>query len=110
MAITVPELKNHKPVLVAPMIQSYPVPKQWTWKDYLRALELQYNSWENTYTANGMSMKTEMSMKDVNDLMQEICPGPYRVVEQELPDSVSVRLSLAFEDPSEEIVWILKNS
>jgi hypothetical protein len=99
MTITVPKLKNHKPVLVAPMIQSYPVPKQWTWKDYLRALELQYNSWNNT-----------MSMKDVNDLMQDICPGPYRVVGQELSDSVAIGLSLEFDDPKYETFWLLKNS
>jgi hypothetical protein len=49
-------------------------------------------------------------MKFVNDLMQDICPGPYRVVEQYLPDEVNIKLSLEFDDPGEQIVWILKNS
>jgi hypothetical protein len=80
-------------------------PKSCTWKDYLRELELKHNAWNNRN-----HVPNSLNMKFVNDLMQDICPGPYRVVEQYLPDEVNIKLSLEFDDPGEQIVWILKNS
>lgn len=107
MTITVPKLKNHKPVLVAPSIPSHPIgrpPKSWTWQYYLRELELKYNNWINTYNTQ------EMGMKDVNDIMQALYPGPYRVVEKYLPDRMVIGFSLEFDDPKEQTFWLLKNS
>jgi hypothetical protein len=49
-------------------------------------------------------------MKDVNDLMQDLYPGPYRVVEKYLTDRMIFGFSLEFDDPREEIIWLLKNS
>ncbi len=79
-------------------------PKHWTWQDYLQELELKHNTWRNTYTT------TEIGMKDVNDIMQELYPGPYRVVEKYLPDRMVIGLSLEFDDPKEQTFWLLKNS
>lgn len=106
MTITVPKLKNHKPVLVTPKIPSHPnrPPKHWTWQDYLRELELRYNSWKHTYNTQGMGMK------DVNEIMQGLYPGPYRVVEKYLPDRMVIGFSLEFDDPKEKTLWLLKNS
>ncbi len=100
MTITVPDLKNNNPVLVAPMIQSYPIrsPKHWTWQDYLRQLEIQSNKWINTYNVD------EMQMYNVNYLMQRLFPGPYRVVE------TTDGFELEFDDPKEQTFWLLKNS
>jgi len=79
-------------------------PKHWTWQDYLRELELRHNTWRSTYTASGRGMK------DVNDIMQDLYPGPYRVVEKYLSDRMVIRFSLDFDDPKEETFWLLKNS
>ncbi len=95
--------KNNRRILVAPSIQTY-YPEDWTWQDHLRELELKYNSWGNTFTT------TEMSMKDVNDLMQVMYPGPYRVVEKYLSDRMVIGFSLEFDDPKEQTMWLLKNS
>ena len=104
MNITVPKLKNHNPVLVAPAIRSDPINVKWTWQHHLRELELKYNNWINTYNTK------EMGMKDVNDLMQDLYPGPYRVVERYLPDRMVIGFSLEFDDPKEKTFWLLKNS
>jgi hypothetical protein len=104
MTIIVPELKNHKPVLAAPSIPSIRSPKHWTWQDYLRELELKYMNWRNTFST------TEMSLQGVNEIMQELYPGPYRVVERYLPDRMVVVLILEFDDPEEQTFWLLKNS
>ena len=102
MTITVPELKNHKPVLVAPKItyRSYSIrsPKHWTWQDYLRELELRYSKWFNTNNVD------RVIMADVNYIMQELFPGPYRVVE------TTVGFELEFDDPKEQTFWLLRNS
>lgn len=104
MTIIVPKLKNHKPVLVAPSIPSIRSPKSWTWQDYLRELELRYNNWRHTYNTH------DMGMEDVNEFMQDICPGPYRVVEKYLPDRMAIGFSLEFDNPEEQTFWLLKNS
>lgn len=104
MTITVPKLKNHKPVLVAPSIPSIRSPKSWTWQDYLQELEQKYMNWRNTFST------TEMSLQGVNEIMQELYPGPYRVVEKYLPDRMIVVLILEFDDPKEQTFWLLKNS
>jgi hypothetical protein len=106
MTISIPKLKNIDPVLVAPRIQSYPVqsPKHWPWQYYLRELEVEYNNWRRTYTTN------ERGMKDVNDIMQDLYPGPYRVVEKYLSDRMVIGFGLEFDDPKEETFWLLKNS
>lgn len=98
MTIAVPKLKNHNPVLVAPSIPSIRSPKHWTWKDYLRQLEIRYNKWINTNNVDGVSMA------DVNEIMQELFSGPYRVVE------TTGGFELEFHDPGEQTFWILKNS
>jgi hypothetical protein len=103
MTITVPKLKKHKPILVAQSIRMH-YPKQWTWQDHLQELELQYNDWVKTYTTK------EINMKDVNEVMQVLYPGPYRVVEKYLTDRMIFGFSLVFDDPHEELVWLLKNS
>jgi len=103
MTITVPKLKKHKPILVAQSIRMH-FPKQWTWQDHLQELELQYNDWVKTYTTK------EINMKDVNEVMQALYPGPYRVVEKYLIDRMIFVFSLVFDDPREELVWLLKNS
>jgi hypothetical protein len=79
-------------------------PKHWTWQDYLRELEIKYNNWAKTYPT------TEMSTKDVNDIMQDLYPGPYRVVEKYLPDRMVIGLSLEFDNPKEQTFWLLRNS
>lgn len=100
MTITVPKLKNHNPVLVAPKIPSHPIrsPKHWTWQDYLRQLEIRYNKWINTNNVD------RVIMADVNYIMQDLYPGPYRVV------LTTVGFELEFHDPGEQTFWILKNS
>ncbi len=107
MNINMPKLKNNNPVLVAPLIRMH-YPKQWTWQDHLRELELKYNCWINT--RYGTYRISEMGMKDVNDLMQDLYPGPYRVIEKYLPDRMVIGFRLEFDDPHEEIIWLLKNS
>ena len=104
MTITVPKLKNHKPVLVAPAIRSNPINVKWTWQDWLRQLELEYNTGRNTFAT------TEMTLKRVNDIMQDLYPGPYRVVEKYLPDRMVFGFSLEFDDPKEQTFWLLRNS
>jgi hypothetical protein len=79
-------------------------PKQWTWQDHLRELELKYNCWRNTLAT------IEIDMIEVNELMQALYPGPYRVVEKYLTDRMIFGFSLEFDDPHEEIIWLLKNS
>lgn len=100
MTINIPKLKKHKPILVAQSIRMH-YPKQWTWQDHLQELELQYNDWDTT---------TEMDMKHVNEVMQALYPGPYRVVEKYLTDRMLFGFSLEFDDPHEKIIWLLKNS
>jgi hypothetical protein len=106
MTITVPKLKKHKPILVAPSIRIY-YPKQWTWQDHLQELELQYNNSISTYNTQEITMK---DMKHVNEVMQALYPGPYRVVEKYLTDRMVFGFSLEFDDPHEKIIWLLKNS
>lgn len=99
MTITVPKLKNHNPVLVAPKIPFHPVrsPESWNWQEYLRLLEIRYNDWINTN-----NVVDEMKMADVNYLMQDLYPGPYRVVE------TTVGFELVFHDPKEQTFWLLR--
>lgn len=105
MTITVPKLKNHKPVLVTPKIPSHPIrPSKWTWQDWLQQLELEYNTGRNTFAT------TEMTLKRVNDIMQDLYPGPYCVVERYLPDRLVFGLILEFDDPKEQTFWLLTNS
>jgi hypothetical protein len=105
MTITVPKLKNHNPVLVAPSIPSHPIqPSKWTWQDYLRELELKYNTGRNTFAT------TEVTIKFVNEIMQDLYPGPYCVVERYLPDRMVFGLILEFDDPKEQTFWLLRNS
>ncbi len=85
--------------------KSYSIrPSKCTWQDWLRDLELKYNDWKNTYTT------TYIGMKDVNDIMQELYPGPYRVVEKYLLGSTKFSFELEFDDPKEKTFWLLKNS
>lgn len=72
------------------------------WQKTLRELQLKYNNWVNTYNT------TEMGMKDVNDLMQDLYPGPYRVVGKYLPDRMIIGFELEFDDPKEQTIWLLK--
>jgi len=76
-------------------------PKHWTWQDYLRELELRCCHWV---------VKNKLSMQDVNAIMQDLYPGPYRVVEKYLLGRMVIGLSLEFDDPKEETFWLLKNS
>jgi hypothetical protein len=98
MNITIPKLKNHKPVLVAPAIPFHPVrsPKSWNWQDYLRLLEIRYEKWINTNNVD------RVLMADVNYLMQDLYPGPYRVVE------TTSGFELKFDDPAEQTFWLLR--
>jgi hypothetical protein len=108
MTITVPKLKNNRPILVASSIQPYPVrsPKDWPWQYYLLELELKYNRWIET--RYGTHNVTELGMQDVNDIMQDLYPGPYRVVAHNRSDRVEVEFSLEFDDPKEQTFWLLK--
>mgnify|MGYP003340054405 FL=1 len=47
-------------------------------------------------------------MQDVNDIMQEYHPGPYRVVEKYLKDRMVVGFELEFDDPKEKTMWLLR--
>jgi hypothetical protein len=111
MTITVPKLKNNRPILVAPGVQTY-YPKDWTWQDHMRELEIKYNKWIET--RYGTHNVTELGMQDVNDIMQKLYPGPYRVVGRVVahnrPYRVEVEFSLEFDDPKEQTFWLLKNS
>jgi len=106
MTINISKLKKHKPILVAQSIRMH-FPKKWTWQDHLRELEFQYNNSISTYNTQEITMK---DMKHVNEVMQVLYPGPYSVVEKYLPDRMVFGFSLVFDDPREEIIWLLKNS
>jgi len=85
--------------------KSYSIrPSKWTWQDWLRQLELEYNTGRNTFAT------TEMTLKRVNDIMQDLYPGPYCVVEKYLPDRMVFGFSLEFDDSKEKTFWLLKNS
>jgi hypothetical protein len=85
--------------------KSYSIrPSKWTWQDYLQYLELRYNDHLNTYNTQ------TMGINDVNDIMRELYPGPYRVVERYLPDRMVIGFSLEFDDPKEQTFWLLRNS
>jgi hypothetical protein len=51
-----------------------------------------------------------MGMKDVNDLMQDLYPGPYRVVAHNRSDPMVIGFSLEFDDPKEQTLWLLRRS
>lgn len=105
--MNIPILKKHKPVLLTAKFPSstytIPTPPR-TWQTKLRELEIRYNAWTTTYT-------TETSMTEINRLMQECYPGPYRVVEKY---RTTIRpqfdFELEFDDPKEKTFWLLKNS
>ena len=100
----IPILKKNNPVLIAPTIRSYSIP-QGAWKITLETLEIKYNKWINTYNAYNAP---EIGMQDVNDIMQEYHPGPYRVVEKYLKDRMVVGFELEFDDPKEKTMWLLR--
>jgi len=74
-----------------------------TWQKYLLELELRHKDriTENPYKMTGPEV--------VNELMQTMYPGPYRVVEKYLPDRMVIGFSLEFDDPVEQTFWLLKN-
>lgn len=74
-----------------------------TWQDYLRKIQLNYDSWfilGQEHPGDGLPDATEM--------MQEKYPGPYRVVKKFDPDRETFGLVLEFDDPKEETLWRLK--
>lgn len=76
-----------------------------TWQKYLQELQLKYASW----TELGQN-KTGDGLSDVTEIMRERYPGNYRVIEKY--DSIKGKfvLKLEFNDPKEEIFWVLKYS
>jgi hypothetical protein len=74
-------------------------PKHWNWQDYLRELELKHNAWNNRN-----HVPNSLNMAFVNEIMQDLYPGPYRVVE------TTVGFELEFDDPKEQTFWLLRNS
>lgn len=72
------------------------------WQTTLRELQLKYSIWIKTFNS------PETGMQDVNDIMQTLFPGPYRVVGKYLPDIKIIDLELEFDDPREQIIWLLK--
>lgn len=80
------------------------VPKHWTWQDYLQELELKYNNWRNNFAT------TEMGLQDVNEIIQDLYPGPYTVEEAYIPSRQVIGFVLKFTDPKDETFWLLKNS
>lgn len=40
--------------------------------------------------------------------MQKYYPGPYRVVEKYIPSRMVIGLALEFDDPNEELIWLLQ--
>ena len=94
---TIPTLIAQDIVGVQPM---GPTPKPVTWQNTLRELELKYK----VRTFNGYGM----GMKDVNDIMQDLYPGPYRVVEKYISGSMNFSFELEFDDPKEKTFWLLK--
>ena len=91
MTITVPKLKKHKPILVAPLISSMTHTRPISWKQYLVNLE-----------------QLHSDMNRVNELMQKYYPGSYTVVEKYIPSRQLFGFVLEFSDPKEETIWLLK--
>ena len=73
-----------------------------SWQITLKELEIQHQHWLRTYHRTNIT--------NVNEIMQELYPGPYRVVEKYLPDNVLIHFELEFDDPKEQTMWLLKNS
>lgn len=73
-----------------------------TWQKYLQYLQLKYASWTQ------LGNKTGDGLADATELMKKVYPGNYQVIEKY--DSIQGKfvLKLEFEDPKEEIVWLLR--
>jgi len=74
-----------------------------TWRDELDRLQHLYIGW----TILGSQCQGD-GLADATDLMQELYPGPYRVVEKDGESIDSVRLELEFDDPQEKTLWLLR--
>ena len=73
------------------------------WKDKLQELELKFASWLKIG-----NVSREGGLEDVNLMMKTWYPGNYTVVESYNPQRGVFGFKLVFEDPKEELVWLLR--
>jgi len=76
-------------------IPNLPLLSHRTWQISLRQLERDYIYLLITY-------------EEVNEQMQKLFPGPYRVVEKYLPNIMAIKFVLEFDDPKEQTLWLLR--
>lgn len=99
IAITIPKLKKHKLILVAPLISSMTHKRPISWKHYL--INLEHLHLLHPY-------QKDWDMNRVNEIMQKYYPGSYTVVEKYIPSRQLFGFVLEFSDPKEETMWLLK--
>lgn len=74
------------------------------WKERLRSIHIQLMNTDLT------DDNTNKVMEVATCRMQHHFPGPYTVVENFDPARGVFGFKLKFEDPNEELLWMLKNS
>lgn len=76
-----------------------------TWQVYLNVLQSKYASG----TKLGQNREGD-GLSDATEMMKKKFPGPYSIIEKYDPIRGCFTLKLKFDDPKEEIFWLLKNS
>lgn len=97
----VPNMIAQGLVGVQPM--SSPTEQRHTWQSYLKQLQLEYGS----LTMFDAKRRDE-GLACATGLMHKRYPGPYRIVEKYDPDRGIFSFKLKFDDPQEEIIWLLR--
>lgn len=113
-------LKNHKPVLVAPLLKGttltdlgafyapyIPVGiRPMTWQEHLDYYSLRL--FDNT-TLPQMKLNPEKTILDIaQEFFQKKWPGNYIIQEFYNPKRGRIDLRLKFVDPKEETLWLLR--
>lgn len=73
------------------------------WQDRLRELELKFASWLKIG-----NVSREGGLQDVTWMMQVSYPGNYTVVEAYDAKRGVFGFKLKFDDPKEELIWLMK--
>ena len=90
---------NHPGYVSAP----YNPFKPTSWQDKLIELELKFASWLKI-----SNVSREGGLEDVNMMMKTWYPGNYKVAESYNVKRGVFGFKLVFDDPKEEIMWLLK--
>ena len=99
-------LKNHKPVLVAPLLKGI-AKKPMKWQEHLDYYSL--CSFDNTAFLTKMKLNPQKTVLDIaQEFFQKKWPGNYIIEEFYNPKKGRVDLRLKFADPREETFWLLK--